>query len=62
MYVEWFIIRCDKLKGHIIISGETCQNIKQRAVAKKPIEKIKWSTKDDLINLKEGKKWSSTGQ
>lgn len=40
------------VKGHIIIS-ETCQNIKQRAVAKKPIEKIKWSTKDDLINLKE---------
>ena len=56
LYVEWFAIHCDKLKGHIIISGETRQNIKQRALAKKPIEKIKWSTKNDLINQKKDKK------
>lgn len=56
LYVKWFTIHCDELKGRSIISGETCQIIKQRAAAKKPIEKTKWRTKNYLINQKEGKK------
>lgn len=32
LYVKLYTINCDKLKGLVITSGETCQNIKQRAM------------------------------